>query len=576
MHSGFEQVLAQADCKICFLLGGDRSFDLRRPRISEEVQTKVIAGSLRHVVSYTVVSYTFANRPVMNKLFCASLVLAMLVAAIPGQRTMARQDPISPFPASGQQKPQDEEKKTTDPVVIDVDTIRQPGTPVSPLAAGLQQQGPDQKILVKEKFAGWKQAGLGGSGDLTVDALRSNWVLIGSNGLLRGNVIGTADGNAVKIPVHLLSGGRVQATSWTDENGTFTFSNVQQGTYSLIGFGDDAFFAFSFNAIDYAESIAAKMPDQITVLAVPNSTTLNLDWIRYFAPNVQFRVYGRFLSQQGAEDPAWLYGTEGISLIGPESAPATSISTHPVGLNSSGFMTGRVHQIDELNGRPVDVRNTRVMLLQDDGVVAAVSADNHGVFEFGPVQPGRYSLVAVGSDGMGCIGIDAIDGTNNEAAMPADFAIVSPETIGWLNHTATEIAYQRIIGRKKEPADSDNCAVCGGAMNNGMCCGECGTQGMGNSSSQGLKRFWRDVNAFFDVMFYGETFEYSNGQNGNGGGGYGGGYQGGGYQGDGASNCPNCVPGNVPVYQEVIELPSGAMPHGAIVPAPTPAGLHQH
>ena len=523
MHSGFEQVLAQADCKICFLVLRDGSFDLRWPRISEEVETEVIAGSLRHVVSYTVVSYTFANRPVMNKLFCTSIVLAMLVAAIPSQPTMARQvDPTNPFPVPGQQKPQDEEKKTTDPVVIDVDQIRQPGIPESPLAAGLQQRGPDQKILVKEKFAGWKQAGQGGSGESTVDSLRSNWVQIGSNGLLRGNVIGTADGNTAKIPVHLLSGGRVQATTWTDENGTFTFNNVQQGTYSLIGFGDDAFFAFSFNAIDYAESIAAKMPDQITVLAVPNSTTLNLDWIRYFASNVQFRVYGRFLSQQGPEDPAWLYGTEGISLIGPDSNPATSISTHPVGLNSSGFMTGRVHQIDELNGRPVDVRNTRVMLLQDDGVVAAVSADNHGVFEFGPVQPGRYSLVAVGSDGMGCIGIDAVDGTNNEAAMPADFAMVSPETIGWLNHTATEIAYQRIIGRKRQSTDGEKCEVCGGMMNNGACCGECGTHGMGNNSSKGLKQFWRSVNAYFDVMFYGETFEYSNGQNGNSGG-YGGG-----------------------------------------------------
>jgi hypothetical protein len=486
----------------------------------------------------------------------------MMVAANPGQYTMALQvDPANPFPIPTQQNPQDDEKKTSDPVVIDVDQIRPPGTEQE-LPTTLQERGPGQKVLVNEKFAGWKQAGHGTNGDSTMDTLRSNWVVIGSTGLIRGLVIG----NAAKIPVYLLSGGRVQATTWTDADGAFTFNNVRQGTYSLIGFGEDAFFAFGFNAIEYAEPIADKMPNQITVLAVENSTTLNLDWIRFFAPNVQFRVYGRFISTQGTDDPAWLYGLEGISALPPQAQPSTSILTHPVALSGSGNLKGRVHQIDETNGRPVDVRNTRVMLMQNDNVVAAVTADNYGVFELGSVQPGRYSLVAVGADGMGCIGIDAVDGTNNEAAMPADFALVSPETIGWLNHTATETAYQRIIGRPRESTDGANCEVCGGLMNNGMCCGECGTHGMGNNTARGLKHFWKDVNAFFDVMFYGETFEHNNGGNGYGAGGYGNGYQGGGGPG-----CQNCAPGGVPIHSPgMIQSP------GAMSPAPIPANLHQH
>jgi hypothetical protein len=51
VHSGFEQVLAQADYNIRFLANGDWRFELGRRRISEEVQTGVISGSLRHVVS---------------------------------------------------------------------------------------------------------------------------------------------------------------------------------------------------------------------------------------------------------------------------------------------------------------------------------------------------------------------------------------------------------------------------------------------------------------------------------------------------------------------------------------------
>jgi hypothetical protein len=45
------------------------------------------------------------------------------------------------------------------------------------------------------------------------------------------------------------------------------------------------------------------MPEKLLIQAVENKTTINLDWIRYFAPNLQFRVYGRFVSKQGSGDP---------------------------------------------------------------------------------------------------------------------------------------------------------------------------------------------------------------------------------------------------------------------------------
>ncbi|MFN9750605.1 MAG: hypothetical protein ACK57U_04390, partial [Planctomycetota bacterium] len=431
-------------------------------------------------------------------------ILSLLVWGAPAQVGWSYQETDNPFPPvlpnppeiPGQEK-QEEEKDG--PIVIDLNEPAekpaegppknpldelQPSTPDQPKMQTLPEPEPDQKVLVREKFAGWNEAGTGAGGATLGDQLRANWVLLGNNGLLQGRVLGGAKVNAAKVPVYLLSRGRVLTQTRTDADGNFTFSNVQQGTYSLVGFGEDAFFAFGFNAIDYAESIQFRMPEKLLIQAVENKTTINLDWIRYFAPNLQFRVYGRFVSKQGSGDPAALYGTDGLALLAPQAAPATSVQYHPVSLTEDGTLVGRVHQIDELNGRPVDVRGVRTILIQDDKVVKAASADNFGVFSIAGVSPGDYSLVAVGNDGMGCIGIHIVANNSEENARPFDFALVSPETAGWMNHVATEVAYQRIVGRKRTDANATNCQQCGnmippmmnGVCGNCGCCQECGVQ----------------------------------------------------------------------------------------------------
>ena len=521
------------------------------------------------------------------------ILLSLFVWSGTAQVGWGAQDTDNPFPPvlpnppelPSTEKQEKQEGEKDGPIVIDLtrpaaETPNQAQEQLSELrpnqAEDLTPPQPepdqDQKILVREKFAGWNEAGTGTNGNAISEQLRANWVMLSNNGLLQGRVLGGATVNAAKVPVYLLSRGKVLTQTRTDADGNFSFNNVQQGTYSLIGFGQDAFFAFGFNAIDYAESIQFRMPDKLLVRAVQNKTTINLDWIRYFAPNLQFRVYGRFVSQQGSKDPANLYGVEGISIIPPQSAAATSIQAHPVSLTEDGTLVGRVHQIDELNGRPVDVRGVRAILIQDDKVFGAASTDNYGVFSISGVTPGFYSIVAVGNDGMGCIGIEVVANAS-ENARPVDFALVAPETAGWLNHIATEVAYQRIVGRPRD--NTTQCQQCGTAMPptmNGVCgqcgvcqecgvrtfygmCGGCGTGcssghggcfgggmgggygggygggGYGSSSSKGMRQFWRDVNAGFDICFYGETFAYGSGQGGQGGyGGYGqGGYGQGGY-----------------------------------------------
>ncbi|MEZ6093975.1 MAG: hypothetical protein R3C03_07015 [Pirellulaceae bacterium] len=421
---------------------------------------------------------------------------------------------------------------------------------------------PDQKVLVREKYAGWKNANLSDRQANLSDSLRSNWVMISNTGRLDGHLLPAEGVDVSKVPIYLLNHGAIVSQTKTDEHGNFVFENIQEDTYSLIAFGDNAFCAFGFNALDYRESTATHMPSAIHVMAVPNKTTINLDWIRHFAPSVHYRVFGRFESKEGTEDPAELYGIDGLATHGPEATESTSIGFHKTKLGDGNSLVGRLHQIDELNGRPVDVRGMRVILLQNDDVYSAVSVDNFGVFEINDVAPGQYALAAVGNDGMACIGIEAV-GAGVGAGDVVDLALVSPDTVGWLNHTAHEVAYQRVIGRPVAPK-ADNQQQCFGDISSLYC-----------TRNSRLRQFWNTINCYFDLAVYGETTSsygsqggyggsYGNSGYGNSGYGYGGyGYGGYGYGGYGAGcNGGNCFNSGYQYGNYFGSYPYGAFPNG--------------
>ncbi len=380
---------------------------------------------------------------------------------------------------------------------------------VPPQTGGLESQLDDlpqipraveQSVIVRARFAGWNQASLEPNVSPAGSPLRSHWVLISDFGELSGTVTGPQEIDVRNLPIHLLSGGRQVLSTRTDEFGRFRFDNVAGGTYSLVGFGDHAMFAYAFNAIEYKDSLAGKMPDSIRVRATENVTTINLDWIRYFAPKVEYRVYGRFEAGQGTDDPQHLLGLEGLSLIPPAATPATTIVDHSVALTPDNRLVGRVHQVDTLNGRPVDVRNLRAMLLQNNDVVAAATVNNYGVFQFFDVPPGDYALVVAGADGLGCIGINVVDDLfADEDTGPIDITLTTSETTGWLNQLAHEAAYQRIVRRGSNRTGDCQCE----------CNGPCGC-GLGDDwsnprRSRPFQRAFRFMNDLFDEIFYGES-----------------------------------------------------------------------
>lgn len=422
------------------------------------------------------------------------------------------------------------------------DQFQLPGVPPLEGAGGAQQQPAFprfQDAEVNEKFAGWRQASDGFDGNRLDNTLRANWVMADESGNVSGIVYGIEGADLGNLRIVLLDNGREIKSVSPKEDGTFAFANLREGAYSIIGWGENAFFAFGVNVINYNTAADADVATELKVTATQNETTINTDWIQFYSQQVKFPLYGRYSAGEADTDPARLFGYRGQSANLPESIPQTSISSHQVIPASDGRVIGRVHQMATPLGRPVDLRNTRILLLKDDDVYAAVTTDSYGVFEFPPIPGGEYSCVAVGQDGLGCIGIFLADATNNNSVLddeeddfdslgededgqpeftPISFTMVPSEGTGWLNNLAIETAYQRVISRPRPPEQMEDpnanrmCnrpRVCQpGALRPG------GYRPGPRSAVPKEQRFFQRANRFVDGLFFreDENFDFGNQQ----------------------------------------------------------------
>jgi hypothetical protein len=358
------------------------------------------------------------------------------------------------------------------PIVIRPGNSRLPVRPFQP-PKDVEPES-DQPIVLNARFAGWEGAHAKTDGKKIGDHLRGNWIMVDTNGRFNGTVKPCQGADVTNMNVFLMHMGRLVQQTTVDSDGRFSFNNVRQGSYALTGWGDRGMFTFGVNILSHNPNATENFPsNEILATAFQNQSSINTDWIKYYSARVGFRVFGRYPEGEGAKDSQALYGTTGLYNNLPKNQPATSISSHTVKRTSDGRLVGRVHQMNSLNGRPVDVRTTKVLLLENDSVVASTGTDNYGVFEFEQVPDGSYGVLAAGVDGVALTGI-TVSGTaaDDETAGLIDFTLISSETIGWLNDYAIEVAYRRNLLAPRRPMEDPNqygCPYCnnqsGGCQN---------------------------------------------------------------------------------------------------------------
>ena len=106
--------------------------------------------------------------------------------------------------------------------------------------------------------------------------------------------------------------------------------------------------------------------------------------------------------------------------IAPLVLPGSSTpleSKHTIKLRVDGNLAGRVTVLDSTGQhRPVRVR---VALLRNRQVVGSARSDEMGYFQVPNVSPGVYSVVALGRDGFGAVGVRVLPFDRGVAMDPA-------------------------------------------------------------------------------------------------------------------------------------------------------------
>lgn len=347
----------------------------------------------------------------------------------------------------------------------------------------MAQPAPAPPRIIDKSIVGWQQAGTDVNGPRISDELGANWVVLNENHGLSGQVVGATG----PVTVHLLRGGFVVSSVISDELGNFEFETATEGVYSIVGRDNESFFAFGFIAVENTGN-GVSSPLRISTMPVYGVDNFRLiaKLISQDAPSVSFAPYGEYDIGETENDPPQYYGIEGLKNNPVLATPSTTIDYQPITLLADGRFVGRIHQVDNRTGRPIEVTNTSIKVIQNGELVAETQTDVYGIFEFAGLVPGYYGVVAVGADGLGAAGVELVAGgdtlvppateTNNTnykgisrvAAWSAlagsggfDCSLCDPEATGWINAFVQEEAYNQSMneprnGLADQPMPFDN------------------------------------------------------------------------------------------------------------------------
>ena len=270
----------------------------------------------------------------------------------------------------------------------------------------------EEVVKVDDAVAGWNGAAVDAELNLGTE-LRSSWVVLDAEGNLPGQILSDAHGVA-EAKIFLIQEGRLKAEVETNAEGRFTVRGISQGSYSVLVHAGD-YYAISGLIVLDNEYRSANFQHRLTISVSEASTVAIYNLVTQRATNVTFRNFGEHAFGETPDDPARLYGFQGLTSQKPEAVPATTIRSSRVQLTDEGSFIGRLHAVRSLNARPVDLKTTDVILLKDGEVVQNTKTNRYGIFRMENLEPGYYSLVSAGPDGVLVSGIEL---TSSELPQP--------------------------------------------------------------------------------------------------------------------------------------------------------------
>ena len=233
--------------------------------------------------------------------------------------------------------------------------------------------------------------------------LVNQWIQQSADGAISGKlVVPQAAGTAVAASaatVGLVSEHREMKTARTDEQGGFRFEGVEPGVYTLISRGaNDVCSVVALHVLS-ADEQAVDLPQELEVAAARvDYASLNMMMIRYLPPAAP---------QTASVDVDW----------NSVAAHVGGRSMHRVVQNNGG-LSGQIYRPGASGTGLMPSGQTNIFLYRDAEEIRRVISDESGRFEIDSLDPGVYSVLFVGSSGMGLVGFELV--AQNDPRMAAN------------------------------------------------------------------------------------------------------------------------------------------------------------
>ncbi|WP_372722622.1 carboxypeptidase regulatory-like domain-containing protein [Novipirellula sp.] len=220
----------------------------------------------------------------------------------------------------------------------------------------------------------------------------SQWVSLASSDSLTGRVVvPSVNGEAKAIAdakVTLLSSdGKVwRATS--DQSGKFSVANIKPGIYSVTAKAKDVFACCAMHVLDAQTATGANFPSEVEISAA------NIDYT--LVKSAVIRYLPARISETAVALP-----TEKLNEVSKRVCGDQYLRV----MQSEGGMKG----VLRLAGGELQAADlTNVFIVNNGETVARAVTDREGNFQIDELAAGEYSLLAVGSAGVGLAGFELV------------------------------------------------------------------------------------------------------------------------------------------------------------------------
>lgn len=211
------------------------------------------------------------------------------------------------------------------------------------------------------------------------------WLHLSADGSFWGTLGTPAGESQIRqsgVEIALIQKGQRVASVTTAEDGSFRFTDIQPGVYSLIAHNPSTLAVMSLTLLD--ASAGKHLPTGIQIRTLVPATDRVVALIR------------------------------GGSI--PRALAPIQLDKDPVGQDRSFFNSGRIAIDDDggIKGRVTvpggnfDMSNTQIYLTHSGNEIAKTRADRDGNYRFDNIPPGNYGFIASGPAGIAAMGFVAV------------------------------------------------------------------------------------------------------------------------------------------------------------------------